>query len=79
MQRADEVFAAEREAGPDDDRFLPDTRIHAAADLPLADEQTEALVERSAELEPIEHLEELFGAELELRPLDRRGMARFCE
>ena len=75
VQRADEVFLPQREAGADDDRFLADAGVDAAADLALLHEDAEALVERADQLQPIEHLEQLFGGELELGALDRRRRA----
>ena len=63
------------EAGADDDRFLADAGVDAAAHLALAHAEAEALVERADQLEPVEHLEQLVGAELEFRALDWR--ARF--
>ena len=72
MQRADEVFASQSETGADDDGFLADAGVHAASDLALPHEDAEALVERADQLEPIEHLEQLFRRELEFRAFDRR-------
>ena len=71
MQRADEVFLAQPEAGADDDRFLADAGVDAASDFALLDERAEALVERANQLQPVEHLEELFVGELELGAFDR--------
>ena len=72
VQRADVVVLPQPEAGADDDRFLADAGVDAAADLALLDEDAEALVEGADQLEPVEHLEQLLGRELELRALDRR-------
>ena len=71
MQRADEILLAQPEAGADDDRFLADAGVDAAAHLALLDEDAEALVEGANQLQPVEHLEQLLGRELELGPLDR--------
>ena len=76
VQRADEVFLPQPEAGADDDRFLADAGVDAAADLALLDEDAEALVERANQLQPVEHLEQLFGRELELGAFDRRHRRR---
>ena len=70
MERADVVVLPQPEAGADDDGFLADAGVNAAADLTLLDEDAEPLVERADQLQPIEHLEELFGGELEFRSLD---------
>ena len=72
MQRADEVFPPQPEAGADDDRFLADAGVDAAPHLALAHQNAEALVKRADQLEPIEHVEELLGRQLELRALDGR-------
>ena len=71
MERADVVFPPEPEARPDNDRLLADAGIDAAAHLALADEDTETLVEGADQPHPVEHVEELLGRELELRPFDR--------
>ena len=72
MQRRDEVLFPQAEAGADDDRFLADAGVDAAPHLALADEDAEALVERTNQLEPVEHLQQLIVGELELRALDGR-------
>ena len=71
VQRADVVLLPQAEAGADDDGFLADAGVDAAADLALLDEDAEALVERADQLQPVEHLEQLLGRELELGALDR--------
>ena len=60
------------EAGADDDGFLADAGVDAAADLALLDEDAEALVERADQLEPVEHLQQLVRGELELGAFDGR-------
>ena len=69
MQRADPVVFPQAKARADDDRFLADARVHAAAHLSLAHEDAEALVEGTNQLQPIEHLEQLLWAEFELGSL----------
>ena len=72
MQRADEIVFAQPVAGSDDDRFLADAGVHAASHLALLDQDAQPLVERTDQLQPVEHLEQLFQRELELGSLDRR-------
>ena len=45
VQRADVVLFAQAETGADDDRFLADAGVDAAADLALLDQRAEAHVE----------------------------------
>jgi hypothetical protein len=75
VERKNPVVRPQAEAGSDDDRFLADTCVDAAANLPLSHTEAQAFVERANELEPVVHLEELVGAELEFRAFDWR--ARF--
>src|SRR5207253_716612 len=75
VERADPVFFAESVAGADDDCFLSDAGVDAASDFALLDQDAEPLVERANELQPVEHLEQLLGGELEFRSLDRRHSA----
>src|SRR5206468_10802399 len=70
MQRTDRILAPQPVAGADDDRFLTDAGINAAAHLALSDQDAEPLVEPADQLQPVEHLEQLFRSELELRALD---------
>src|SRR5262249_42728175 len=70
VKRAQVVLFSKPEAGADDDRFLPDPRVHTASDLALADQNAEPLVERTNQLQPEEHVQQLLGRQLELRPLD---------
>jgi hypothetical protein len=72
VQRADEILFPQPEAGADDDGFLTDAGVDAAADFALLDEDGQAFVERADQLEPVEHLEQLLGRELELRAFDGR-------
>src|SRR5262249_28401965 len=72
MEGADVVLLAEPETGPDDNRFLTDTCIHAAAHLALTDEDAKSFVEGPNEPQPIEHLQKLFWRQFELRSLDWR-------
>ena len=78
VQRADEILLAQPIAGADDDRLLADAGVDAAADLALLDEDAEALVERANQLQPVEHLEQLFQGELELGAFDRRHAIEEC-
>src|SRR5205823_13771516 len=64
VQRADEILLAQCKAGADDDRLLADAGVDAASHLALLHERAEPLVERAYQLQPMEHLEELFGREL---------------
>ena len=75
VKRKDPVVLPQAEAAADDDRFLADPRVDAAAHFSLTHAQAEALVERADELEPVEHLQQLVGVEFEFRPLDRRRIA----
>ena len=72
VQRTDVVLLAQPETGADDDGFLSDAGVDAASDLALPHEKAQAFVERTDELEPEKHVEQLLGCELELRAFDRR-------
>ena len=53
MQGADVILAPEVEARANNNGLLANPCVHAAADLPLADEQAETFVERANQLEPV--------------------------
>ncbi len=77
MERTDVVLLAEAEARADDNRFLADARVDAAAHFSLPDENAEPFVEGANQLQPIEHLEQLFRRQLEFRSLDRRHVGGY--
>ena len=70
MQGTHVVLSAQTETAAHDDRFLPDARVDAAANFALPHEHAEPLVEATDQLQPVEHVEQLLGRQLELRALD---------
>src|SRR5206468_665740 len=72
MERTDVVLTPQAEARADYDGFLTDSCVDAASYLPLTDQDAQSFVERANQLQPVEHLEQLFGRELELGALYRR-------
>ena len=62
MRRGDDVSRAERPAGTDGCRFLPDRQMDEAGYLAVAEELRDALLEAPDEQHPAMHLEELVKA-----------------
>src|SRR4029453_1062376 len=72
VQRADVVLLAEPETGADYDGLLTDAGIHATTHFALTDKNAEPFVESPNQLQPEEHVQELFRRQFELGSFDWR-------